>query len=94
MNAGNWYLNKLEHRIQSQGALPDSELGENDVTLDFITDEFSDIKMLRSLKVTSVISLENNLYNAKVNFDWGNSDKDKNRNHHFEMSRLLIQPNF
>ncbi|MDD3001834.1 MAG: hypothetical protein PHF29_08785 [Candidatus Riflebacteria bacterium] len=94
MNACNWYLNELEQRIQYEGALPASELGETDVTSVFTKDNFSDIKMLRSLKATSNITLKNNLYNAKIVFRWGNSEGDKVLKHNFELSRLLVQPNF
>lgn len=94
MNACNWYLNSLEQKIQFEGALPDSELGTNDITFLFRRDEFSEIATLRSLKATSEISLKNNLYNAKISIKWGNYENEKETTHHFEMSRLLIQPCF
>ena len=94
MNACNWYLNSLEQKIQFEGALPDSEMGTNDITFLFRSDEFSEIATLRSLKATSEISLKDNLYTAKVSITWGNKENDKERTHHFEMSRLLIQPYF
>ena len=94
MNACNWYLNTLEQQIQYEGALQSSDLGQKDITSLFKGDEFSEIATLRSLKITSDIKLENNLYNAKVSISWGNKENDKERTHHFEMSRLLIQPDF
>lgn len=94
MNACNWYINLLEQNIQYDGSLPSSYLGKNDITNEFSQDNFSAIRLLRSLKVTSDISLENNLYNVKISFDWGNKENDKDRKHHFEMSRLLVQPVF
>ncbi len=94
MNACNWYLNELEQRIRYEGALSASELGEKDVTGLFVKENFSDIVMLRSLKATSNITLTKNLYNAKISFRWENSEGDKVRNHNFELSRLLVQPNF
>lgn len=92
MNASNWYINSLEQRIQYDGSLSESELGINDITNYFSSDDFSDIQMLRALKVTSVIKYSNNLYNVKINFNWGNSESDKERKHHFEMNRLLVKP--
>jgi hypothetical protein len=94
MNACNWYLNTLEQQIQYEGALQSSDLGQKDITYLFKGEEFSEIATLRSLKITSDIKLENNLYNAKVSITWGNKENDKERTHHFEMSRLLIQPDF
>ena len=94
MNACNWYLNSLEQRIQYEGALPDTEIGEHDITFLFRRDEFSEISTLRGLKATCDISLNNNLYSAKVTLKWANSESEKKLSHHFEMSRLLIQPNF
>ena len=94
MNACNWYLNTLEQQIQYEGALQSSDLGQKDITYLFKGEEFSEIATLRSLKITSDIKLENNLYNAKVSITWGNKENDKDRTHHFEMSRLLIQPDF
>ena len=94
MNACNWYLNTIEQRIQFEGVLPSSELGEQDITDSFKTEQFSEIQTLRKLKVTSDIKLSNNLYNAKVVFNWGNSDGDTSRQHHFELSRLIVQPNY
>lgn len=92
MNACNWYINSLEQRIQYDGSLNESELGKTDITNCFNSDDFSDIKLLRALKVTSEISFNNNLYNVKISFNWGNNESDKDRNHHFEMSRLLVKP--
>ena len=94
MNACNWYLNSLEQKIQFEGALPDSELGKNDITFLFRRDEFSEITTLRSLEATSEISLKDNLYTAKITMKWGNKENEKNQSHQFEMSRYLIQPNF
>ena len=94
MNACNWYINSLEQRIQFEGALPDSELGKNDITFLFRRDEFSEIATLRSLKATSEITLKDNLYTAKISINWGNKENEKERTHHFEMSRLLVQPSF
>ena len=92
MNACNWYINSLEQRIQYDGSLPEDELGVNDITNYFSSDDFSDIKMLRALKVISLIQFKNNLYTVKITFNWGNSESDKERKHHFEMSRLLVKP--
>ncbi len=92
MNACNWYINSLEQRIQYDGSLPDSDLGVNDITNYFNTDDFSDIKMLRALKVISLIQYKNNLYTVKITFNWSNSESDTDRKHHFEMSRLLVKP--
>lgn len=94
MNACNWYLNSLEQQIQYEGALSSSELGKRDVTELFTQNQFSDIEMLRSLKATSDIALSNNLYNAKITFRWSDREGDSKRAHHFELSRLLVQPNF
>ena len=96
MNACNWYLNFLEKRIQYEGALPEGELGKNDITYFFSKDEFSEIATLRSLKAISEITLSNNLYTAKVTLKWGNKENESENNlaHHFEMSRLLVQPSF
>ena len=96
LNACNWYINSLEQRIQYEGALPDSELGINDITFLFRRDEFSEIATLRSLKATSEISLNDNLYTAKVTLKWGDreNEPEKDLAHHFEMYRLLVQPNF
>ncbi len=93
MNACNWYLNSLEQKIQFEGVLPDSELGENDITYEFKKNQFSDILLLRGLKATSNVKLENNLYNVTITFKWGNSESSK-KNHHFELSRLIVQPNY
>ncbi len=94
MNACNWYINSLEQKIQFEGALPESELGKNDITFLFRRDEFSEIATLRSLKATSEITLKDNLYTAKISINWGNTENDKETTHHFEMSRLLVQPSF
>lgn len=92
MNACNWYLNELERRINHLGELPASDLGENDVTMAFSDNDFSDIKMLRSLQATSQISLEGDLYNMRIEFRWGNHDSDYKRPHSFELSRLKTRP--
>ena len=97
MNACNWYLNSLEQAIQYEGALPASDIGKHDITSHFTEELFSDIKLLRGLKVTSEVKTETNqpnLYIATVSFVWGNSDSDSNKSHHFEMSRYIIQPSF
>lgn len=56
MNACNWYLNDLERRINYFGELPSADLGENDVTLLFSDDYFSDIEFLRNLQAHSASS--------------------------------------
>ncbi len=93
MNACNWYLNSLEQAIQYEGALSSTDLGEHDITNQFSDEQFSDIKLLRSLKVTSLITLKDNLYTAKITFNWGDSENGKEKSHHFEMYRLIVQPN-
>lgn len=92
MNAANWYINSLEQRIQYEGSLPEDELGINDITNCFNLNDFSDIKMLRALKVISFIQFKNNLYTVKITFNWGNNENEKDRKHHFEMCRLLVKP--
>jgi hypothetical protein len=92
MNACNWYLNDLEKRINYLGELPAADLGENDVTLLFNEDYFSDIAMLRNLQATSHISLEGDLYTMRIVFRWGNHDADENRPHNFELARLKTRP--
>jgi len=92
MNACNWYLNDLERRINYQGELPASDLGENDVTLLFNDDYFSDIVMLRNLCATSYVSLDGDLYKMRIEFRWGNHDHDEKRPHSFELSRLKTKP--
>ncbi len=94
MNAGNWYLNELERKINYNGALESSEIGEKDVSHMFTEDLFSDIAMLRSLRATSKVSLEGSLYTAKIYFKWGNHDSDEKRTHNFDLSRLIVQPSF
>lgn len=94
MNACNWYINFLEQRILFDGGLPETDLGKKDITNEFSSSDFSDIKLLRSLKVTSDISVNNGLYSLKISFDWGNTENQTDRPHHFEMSRLLVQPVF
>ena len=93
MNACNWYLNSIEQKIQFEGVLPASELGENDITYEFKQNQFSDILLLRGLKATSNIKLQDNVYNVTITFNWGNSESSK-KNHHFELSRLIVQPNY
>lgn len=92
MNACNWYLNDLERRVNYLGELPASDLGENDVTMLFNDNDFSDIAMLRNLRATSQISLEGNLYNMQIKFRWGNHDRDHKRPHNFELARLKTKP--
>ena len=92
MNACNWYLNDLERRINYLGELPASELGENDVTLVFHEDYFSDIVMLRNLQAKSNISLNGDLYTLNIEFRWGNHDNDNSRPHNFHLSRLKTRP--
>lgn len=92
MNACNWYLNELERRVNYLGELPASDLGENDVTLKFSDKDFSDIAMLRNLRATSQISLVGNLYSMRVEFRWGNHDRDVKRPHRFELTRLKAKP--
>lgn len=92
MNACNWYLNDLERRINYLGELPASDLGENDVTMLFSENDFSDIRMLRNLRATSQVSLKGDLYNMRIEFRWGNHDSDYKRPHNFELSRLKTRP--
>lgn len=101
MNACNWYLNELEQKINYNGGLPDSELGENNIThifKDLNADDdmlmFSDLLLLRNLMVTSDISLDDNLYQMTVQFKWGRHDRDHSRPHGYKLSRLKTRPGF
>lgn len=101
MNACNWYLNELEQKINYNGGLPDSELGENNIThifKDLNADDdmlmFSDLLLLRNLMVTSDISLDGNLYQMTVQFKWGRHDRDHSRPHGYKLSRLKTRPGF
>jgi hypothetical protein len=94
MNAGNWYLNELERKINYEGALDIDLMGSNDVTYMFTEDYFSDIALLRALAATSNIEMDGNVYKVKIDFRWGNHINDAKRNHNFTLSRLIVQPSF
>lgn len=93
ISACNLYLNSLEQEIQYEGNLQSSDLGEHDITSYFTEELFSDIGLLRSLKVNQDVSLKDGLYTVKITFQWANNENAKERPHHFEMYRYIIQPN-
>jgi hypothetical protein len=94
MNAGNWYLNEVERKVNYEGALEASFLGSTDVSSMFTEDYFSDITLLRALEATSNITVDGNLYNVKIDFRWGNHTNDTKKSHNFTLSRLIVQPSF